>query len=60
MINGKYFLITFHLNEILVGSDHEYCGFVFCSSVGSLGWLSHCDKHMNVEFEVFLGGLNGI
>ena len=63
LVTGADGFIGSHLTEMLVRAGHEVRAFVQYNSLGSRGWLDHCDPSVAGEFEVFSGDVrdpNGV
>ena len=55
LITGSDGFIGSHLTEALVRSGYDVKAFVLYNSMGSWGWLDHCDSDVSGKFEVFVG-----
>lgn len=57
LVTGADGFIGSHLVEVLVRSGYKVRAFVYYNSFNSWGWLDHCDKDVQDNFEVFAGDI---
>lgn len=57
LITGADGFIGSHLTEALVRTGYDVRAFVFYNSFNSWGWLDHCAKDVQNQFEVFAGDI---
>jgi len=63
LVTGADGFIGSHLVEMLVRAGHDVRAFVQYNSLGSRGWLDHCDDDVADGFEAFSGDVrdpNGV
>lgn len=57
LITGADGFIGSHLTEAAVRAGYQVRAFVLYNSLGSWGWLDHCDPQVQGHFEVFAGDI---
>jgi dTDP-glucose 4,6-dehydratase len=55
LITGADGFIGSHLTEAAVRAGYDVRAFVLYNSLGSWGWLDHCDADVRGRFEIFAG-----
>ena len=57
LVTGADGFIGSHLTEMLVRDGYKVKAFVKYNSMGSWGWLDHCDSDIDGNFEVIAGDI---
>ena len=57
LVTGADGFIGSHLTERLVREGNDVRAFVAYNSIGSWGWLDHCEREVKGKFEVFAGDI---
>ena len=57
LVTGADGFIGSHLTEMLVRDGYEVTAFVKYNSLGSWGWLDHCESDVKGHFDIIAGDI---